>query len=40
MNTIEAPLCEGCKRALNSLCKVEIIFPQSKDQREGDAQYI
>lgn len=36
-NIIEAPLWEGCKRALNSLWRVKMTFLQNKDQREGEA---
>lgn len=38
-NKVETPMWEEVSKALNSLCKVWIIFLQKRDHREGDAQY-
>ena len=38
-NNIDVPICEGVKRALNSLWRVWIIFLHKRDHREGEAQY-
>lgn len=40
INRIDTPKCEGSNKALNSLCRVWVIFVHNKDQREGEAQYI
>lgn len=38
MNNIEDPRCEGWRRALNSLWRVEINFLHRRDHREGEDQ--
>ena len=37
-NKVDTPICEGVKRALNSLCRVIVILLHSNDQREGETQ--
>ncbi len=39
MNKVDTPMCEGVKRALNSLCNVWMIFLHRNDHRDGEAQY-
>ena len=36
---VEAPMCDGDSKAVNSLCKVWINFLHIRDHREGEAQY-